>query len=617
MEYPKGLDPYVPRQNLLHHMYSPLVSVDSSPSADILVQSVLNTEDTILSILKPYGNNVKYPIANQQFKITNTQLITKNYPSFPIRFDFPLPDLLSIKNASNMTSLQQLFSISSLEGLLKKLPLDSNDIYLEFFNKVISSNSIVPFDTFNHPISQIFVIDYHQDSIDYLRAKIVEFRNFNFPKYFQINDLLMHVFVVFDDTKAEVSDLSKFELQLRDTLSIAATFIQISSCDKSIKVYKNENSTIEQDLQRITFNTTDEYFSVPETIDTSFRNSINQFINLHLIPHMEKKIRIWDDQVLAPKRSIANRFFSVSRKLFNNNNNPGNPQNITTFNYQENYYHKSSPEQSIRKLADWALILKDFKYSYSIYDFIKKDFNNDKAWVYVASTQEMCIISLLLVQTQLANNHTEPPDRNTLRKIRHDIIEPYLDNLSYTYKSRVNLKTYSLRTQLVVVELLLCMCVTFNMYWWWVDLIEKYLFKCVQEFDTHLLASNHNLQVIKAIIYERLGYVFGKASVENLSDDTVQEPQEVEEGFYSNPFKLQPRRTPNFAFNRCRKSSLWYLLSIKQWLALKRNDHVKDLLQNIRYTFDLELTDNWYDRTDGLLGFVKRLLIELENIESV
>ena len=51
-------------------------------------------------------------------------------------------------------------------------------------------------------------------------------------------------------------------------------------------------------------------------------------------------------------------------------------------------------------------MLKDFKYAYSTYEIIRKDYSNDRAWVYVASTQEMCIVSLLLAQTQQNLNPT-------------------------------------------------------------------------------------------------------------------------------------------------------------------------------------------------------------------
>lgn len=609
MDYPKGPDPYNSRQYLLHHMYSPLISIESTTNADVIIQSSLGIEDiSILSILKPYGNNVKYPTPNQVFKITNNQLITKSYPSFPVRFEPLLPDLLSINSSESRN--HQLFSISSLEMLLKTQQLqDDQDLYLYLFNKIVTSNLITPFETFNHPMAQIFIINYDNDSIEILRNKIVEFRNFNFPMYFQINDLLIHTFILYDETTTSQEQLDSFQNDIKVALSISSTCIPIifhNPNSETSEIIQNENSTIDEEWQRITLEQNNtKCFNIPKQIDDEFRLKINEFISFYLIPHMQNNIRIWDDQVLSPKRSIASRFFSASRKLFNNSQE----LNANQYNTQQGYYHKSSPQQVIRKLADWSLILKDFKYSYSIYDFIKRDYINDKAWNYVASIQEMCMSSLLLVQTQFSNQGL---DKNTLRKIRHDIIEPYLDNLSYTYKSRLNLKTYSLRTNLIVIELLLCMCHTYNMSWWWQDLIEKYLLKTINEFDNHLVSTNQKLQIIKAILLERLAYSFGKflAIDTDINFESLKVPSlDPQPEHYVNKYKLQPKvEMNNFGFNRLRKSSLWYLMSIDKWLELGNLTRVEQLLENISMTYDIGLdayNDNWYDRKDVILGRIK------------
>lgn len=670
MDFPIGLDPYTARQHLLHHTFSPLISIQLSHNADAFFQNILHNEHILtLQVFKPYGNNAKYTIPNQLFKIINNQLITKNYPSFPVRFEPLLPELLSVFNASSTNStntsagitsisesglklsqLSQLFSISSLELLLKHSSKDTaeKDLYLHFFNKIITSNRIVPFETFNHPISQVFVVEYERDSLDLLRRLIVDFRNFSFPKFFQIDDLLIHVFIIYDSNKVPNNEVISFQNQIKSTLSINSTAFPIAETkdtqDNFIKMSIIENSTIEEDLQRISLQqsstTTPNYIHIPKSADAVIRTKLYEYINKYLIPHMQSKIRFWDDQMLQPKKSITGRFFSASRKFFNNNSSDSNLSNVTSlssssglnsasFNYHENFYYKSTPEQTIRKLADWSLILKDFKYAYSTYDLIKKDYTNDKAWVYVASTQEMCIVSLLLAQTQQVNLNPIQPDKNTLRKIRHDIIEPYIDNLSYTFKSRLNLKSYSLKTLTIVVELLLCMCSTFSISWWWNDLIEKYLLKLVSEFDSHLIANNQRSQVIRAILYERLGYSFGKCNF--LSDEnrhllhfdaasqfhSKQELSEEEElgeegeiGFYKNPNKLHaPQNNGLDGLMRYRKSSLWYLLSIREWVPLKNYRQIEYLLNNIKLVYNIEdIKDVWHDREDILLGVVKRIL---------
>ncbi|KAK8442976.1 hypothetical protein ACI3LY_002776 [Candidozyma auris] len=653
MPFPLGTDPTTVRQLLLQHTFSPLVSVQSTHSADVLFQrQCLNDSISVLSVLKPYGNNAKYSVPNQRFKITNSALISRAYSSFPVRFEASFPELMSIQNSDNTSpeKLKSLFSITSLEHLLKSSTQTSSissrpheKLYLEFFRMVISSNRIVSFDTLNHPVAQIFVIDYHTDSLEAVRKLIVEFRNYNFPKYFQMSDLLMHVFIVYDSQMVSEQDVHAYQSKLQGNLSVTSTAVPLSmvaSNDNNyVKLFKLESATIEEEVQSISLQHSKElkeedvYLKLPKALDTVLKSRCHEFVSRYLIPHMEAKIRLWGDQILAPKKSITGRFFSVSRKLFNNNSSSDLSQGQqTSFNHQGNYYYRSSTEQSIRKLADWSLILKDFKYAYSAYDLIKKDYINDKAWVYVASTQGMCIISLLLTQTQPLSSDTPPqaPDKNTLRKIRHDIIEPYTDNLSYTFKSRLNVKTYAIRAYLIVAELLLSMGIMFSIPWWFGDLIESYYLKCMGEFDIHLASSSKSPQVIRALLYERLGYTAshnhfipgefkfllddGKSHVpkREFKEDTLVMEEEkdheiTEEEMYSNERKLYPTRANALVgLTRFRKSSAWYLLAMREWLELKDKAYVRTLMENVSECFEVpELTDNWYDRPECLLGILK------------
>lgn len=628
MDYPSGLDPFIARQNLLHHTYSPLISVHSSHNADALIQSILDINLSVLEVLKPYGNNATFTVPNQSFKIVNNQLITRNYPSFPIRFQPSLPELLSVLNAGESTkTISQLFSISSLEHLTGHLSKSTSgqNLYLSYFNKIVTSRNIVPFDTFNHPISQIFIIDFAVDTIESLRKSIVEFRNYNFPKYFQIEDLLIHIFVLYNP--AQTDQVLLFQQDIKNNLNTHSTLIPVDVDGlEKIQVSLMENSTISEDLQRLSLKRTSgdsDHIMVPKLLDSTIRFKLYEYINKYLIPHMQSKIRVWDDLILQPKKSIAGRFFLVSKKFFNNDA-PTPTIGATSYNQVENYYYKSSPEQTIRKLADWSLILKDFKYAYSTYDLIKKDYTNDKAWAYVALTQEMCIVSLLLAQTQQNSSVAQPnmptlaqiPDKNTLRKIRHDIIEPYIDNLSYTFKSRLNLKTYSIKALTIVVELLLCICKYYDLSWRWNDLIEKYLIKLVNEFDQHLHQTGSI--VINALLYERLGYSSGKCVFLAEVPQPREAEEEPEEGYFVNTRKLQaPADGGVVGLTRYRKSSIWYLLSIKEWLDVKQYDHIQYLLKNISKVYDIEVIgENWYDRNDLLLGFVTRALGEVADRED-
>lgn len=637
---PSGVDPSAIRQLLLQHMFLPLVSVQSTHNADVLFQRECgNSLLSVLQVFKPYANNAKYGVPNQAFRITNTQLISRTYGLFPVRFEPSMPELLTVHNLAD-DKLKALFSISSLEQLMGKLSRDQPHdparadelLYFNMFRKVITSNRVILFDTLNHPVAQVFVIDFEKDSIETVRQLVVEFRNFAFPKYFQLTDLLIHVFIAYDSQLVNEADLAKFQAALRNQLSIVNTAVPLNQYTlnekDTVKLSKLENMTIDEEVQFQSFLQSteareDEHIDIPRALDTVLRGRFHEFISKHLIPHMETKIRTWDDLILAPKKSITGRFFSVSRKLFNNNSNDLISQgtSLGSYNHQGNYYHRSSPEQAIRKLADWSLMLKDYKYAYSTYDIIKKDYTNDKAWMYVASAQEMCIVSLLLAQTQpLASDMMPiPPDKNTLRKIRHDIIEPYVDNLSYTFKSRFNVKTYAIRSYFIVTELLLNMSVMFSIPWWWSDLVENYYLKIVNEIDTHLGQGNEGALSTRAILFERLGYAKSRSSFipgefRELVDrrmNTAHTVKSREEGHYENIAKMKPPRDNSVkGLTRDRRSMLWYLLAMREWLQLKNAQQIKKTMTNISAQFSLsEVTEEWYDRGDLILAKLKTSIL--------
>lgn len=589
-------DPSVLRQVLLHHSYSPLVAVQSTPNTDAVLQSVCGPQLLALSVLRPYGNNVLYGPPGLAYKITNTLLITRTYLLFPVRFEPLLAELLTVHNSPDQP-LRPLFSVSLLEVLTKLLA----PTYRAMFQRIATLTAIVPFDTLNHPAAQVFAVHLDADTVDDVRALIVEFRNFAFPKWFQIADLLVHVLVFHT---ADAPGLADFQAALKKNLLVLSIAVLLAS-DDPVQMPDSENATIDHEIQLMLL--TREELLIPRGLDASLRAAVYDFVAHHLIPHMERKVRVWDDQVLTPRKSLTGRFFSASRKLFNtdaatSSTVPG------TYNQAGHYYHRSLAEQIVRKLADWLLMLKDFKYAYSAYDMIKKDHTHDKAWGYVAALQEMCVVLLLLAQTQplLLDVPPQKPDKNTLRKIRHDIIEPYIDNLCYTYKLRLSVKTYAIRAYIVVAELLFNMSRMFNIPWWWADLIEEYLIKAERELESLL---GPEPRAVRAVLYERLGFVkfssyFLPASHMNLVDDVLErgvvaKSTLVEEGHFANWAKLQPANdTAIQGLTRFRKGNLWYVLALREWALLQKHEQKDALLQLVRSWYAAE----WCTRPGSVLA---------------
>ncbi|CAG8787064.1 2327_t:CDS:2, partial [Racocetra persica] len=98
-------------------------------------------------------------------------------------------------------------------------------------------------------------------------------------------------------------------------------------------------------------------------------------------------------------------------------------------------YLYNTPEAQMRKLADYAFMLRDYRPAHSVYDTVKKDFLADKAWKYYAGAQEMVGVCLLIAGNKLEVDH-------------------YFEQAVNAYLNRSKVPFYATRATLLYYELL-------------------------------------------------------------------------------------------------------------------------------------------------------------------
>ncbi|ODV59983.1 Trs85p ASCRUDRAFT_109019 [Ascoidea rubescens DSM 1968] len=325
---------------------------------------------------------------------------------------------------------------------------------------------------------------------------------------------------------------------------------------------------------------------------SSIKSTLVELIKLTLIPFMEKKISSWDDQYVAPKKSFTNRFFNVFSSSsglkplktsffgFGTNankstsslsdhlsppnsslNNFNNNLNLD-YNFTKGYYNYYSHIAKIRKLADWSFMLRNYKHSYQTYELLKKDFQSDKAWSYLASSQEMLIISLLLdvinSTTSYKLSTTNPVPRSSLSspkssnsshssynspsatvKLKQTLIDSIIDASTYSYVSRCNLKSFPVRFLVVISELFNCLKINnysnltpgFNptnnnnliinsiySIKYLNKVLDSNLINFKRNFNTNGYNNNH---IIRAIIFERICYNYSIYFLNHVKYDKI------------------------------------------------------------------------------------------------
>jgi len=126
---------------------------------------------------------------------------------------------------------------------------------------------------------------------------------------------------------------------------------------------------------------------LPDSDATGIQTMVREMAQVSVIPFMERCIATWNDQVASRRRGISGRFISMSKRYFSTSSSRNSTSSSSNYDPLSQSYPPSSPEAQMRKLADYAFMVRDWRLAHSIYELLRTDFNNDKAWKYHAGAQ--------------------------------------------------------------------------------------------------------------------------------------------------------------------------------------------------------------------------------------
>ncbi|BEI82101.1 hypothetical protein CcaverHIS002_0212610 [Cutaneotrichosporon cavernicola] len=163
---------------------------------------------------------------------------------------------------------------------------------------------------------------------------------------------------------------------------------------------------------------------------------VRELVVQSLVPWMEARVREWNEAYQTNRRGLTGRLFGAGRKLFSSR--PASPTPSNThhgYNAVKGYYAASSVEALARRLADFAFMLRDYRHASGVYDSLRKDYAQDRAWRYAAAATEMYGLALLLGQNFFMPN-TPPSTRVSLTTMQHTEVSSWLEQAVATYQSR-------------------------------------------------------------------------------------------------------------------------------------------------------------------------------------
>lgn len=107
-----------------------------------------------------------------------------------------------------------------------------------------------------------------------------------------------------------------------------------------------------------------------------------EFLAPKVFQFISSRMKEWERDVASTRRGISNRLLKVGLKYFGGSKQTTNQ--VTSFvdpATQITMFPFGAPEMIMRRLGDFAFMIRDYKYANSIYESVKKDFATSEKYI--------------------------------------------------------------------------------------------------------------------------------------------------------------------------------------------------------------------------------------------
>lgn len=122
---------------------------------------------------------------------------------------------------------------------------------------------------------------------------------------------------------------------------------------------------------------------------SALRNFMQDFILRALLPHLEKTIRVINEQ-LSTRKGLHKSIFKATKAIFGSSKSSSPPSS--------GGYHTDSNELLVRKAADLCFLSQMYDQALHLYHGAKKDYMNDQSWLHAAGASEMAAVANFMMR---------------------------------------------------------------------------------------------------------------------------------------------------------------------------------------------------------------------------
>ncbi|KAH8696709.1 ER-golgi trafficking TRAPP I complex 85 kDa subunit-domain-containing protein [Talaromyces proteolyticus] len=459
-------------RSLIIRSFAPPIAIFASDDTEDLVRQK-GFNGGFRELLRPFGENIAGKVV-----VRDSVGSSRAWEDYSVHF----VDLYSHKNQQIDATSPPTSPLVLLEEVLQRR-LDSFDdsthrwshfnqtpmtntplsspFYQLLLRRLLSVDSPTPHETFSHPVACVITISSRNktplESLRQLYAQTTQGNKAPLP--YVHAEFLRYYVLVHDEDRDDIAESTKLYDQMKRHFGLHCHLLRLRSnqCvvtdDDSMEVPLCEWLSPEEELSKI--NETSALIDLGteaaylfESDVTAIKTLVRELVVQSVIPFMENKVALWNDQVASRRRGLSGRFMSMSRRWAgfgsgSKSNSSGSAGSMTgNYDAMQGFYKPEVPEAILRKLGDFAFMLRDYKLAASTYDLVRSDYSNDKAWKYHAGAHEMCALSMLL-------NPLSSTAKNKLEGI-----DQMIDTACYSYLTRCSDAVNTLRCLTLSVELL-------------------------------------------------------------------------------------------------------------------------------------------------------------------
>ncbi|KAK5939061.1 hypothetical protein PMZ80_008364 [Knufia obscura] len=463
-------------RTLIVRSFSPVVGILASEETDELAREK-GFKHGLASLIQPYGERVTGKVV-----VRDSVGASRAWEDFGVRF-LNLKDTIQAQPGRGPEILDTLEDL--VEQYLEQYTgeyighgfHEISPYYRLFLSRLLSSQPPSEHEAFSHPVAAVIAISSSTPSpIETLRNLYAQTAQGGLASPPYANpEYLRYYLLVHDDDKDDFAKSSALFDQMKRHFGLHCHLLRLRSApcseeDEDGEEVPNQEwlsasadlSKLQETTQLIDLDAT----PVPQVFSTdaaAIKVFVRELVSQSIVPYMEQRISLWNEQIASRRRGISGRFMSLSKRWggiggLGSSRNSSASNLSTTNSSSGNYdsmqgqYRWDTPEALLRKLADFATMLRDYKLAASTYELLRSDYNNDKAWKYLAGANEMCCVSNLLNPLLSSSTTTSSSSSKSLPKL--ETFDTMLEASSYSYLTRCNEPALALRSFLLTIELL-------------------------------------------------------------------------------------------------------------------------------------------------------------------